>query len=324
MRSLALGTSILILAGVSVAGCGGSGPSGPAADRAAGCRPVSGNDLVVLVDDKHLQTVDNVVPAIHRPRATPALVKAVDKVSASLTTDRLVALNRQVDIDRKTASSVADGYVRDSGVAEGLSGGSGPIRVGAANFGESKILATIYARALSAAGFDATVREVGNRELYLRSLSSGEIDVMPEYVGTLTEFLNQQQNGSQAATRASGDLNATMGALTELGRGANLVFGLPARAADQNAFAVTRAFAETNGVRTLSDVATRCAGGSLVLGGPTECQQRPFCRSGLTEVYGITFTNFVVLDTGGPLTKTALRQGKIQIGLVFSSDGSLG
>jgi hypothetical protein len=35
------------------------------------------------------------------------------------------------------------------------------------------------------------------------------------------------------------------------------------------------------------------------------------------------FTGFPALDAGGPLTKTAIKQGRIQIGLVFSSDGEL-
>jgi osmoprotectant transport system substrate-binding protein len=35
------------------------------------------------------------------------------------------------------------------------------------------------------------------------------------------------------------------------------------------------------------------------------------------------FTGFTSLDAGGPLTKTALKQGKIQLGLVFSTDSSL-
>jgi osmoprotectant transport system substrate-binding protein len=38
----------------------------------------------------------------------------------------------------------------------------------------------------------------------------------------------------------------------------------------------------------------------------------------------LSFSSFKSLDTGGPLTKSALKKGDIQVGLVFSSDGSLG
>jgi osmoprotectant transport system substrate-binding protein len=61
----------------------------------------------------------------------------------------------------------------------------------------------------------------------------------------------------------------------------------------------------------------------LVLGGPPECPQRPYCQPGLEQTYGLTFAGFTSLDVGGPLTKKALQSGQIQLGLVFSSDGGI-
>lgn len=323
MRSFVLGASVLVLSAAALVACGKEGSSS-GGQAAAKCATAKGDDLVVLKDDKQLQQADNVIPAIYKPAATPALIAALDKVSAALDSDgKLIALNKQVDVDRKTAVNVAEAFVSENNLTAGLSGGSGDVQVGAANFGESKILANAYAKVLDAAGFTATVKEVGNRELYLKSLSKGEIDVMPEYIGTLTEFLNKQQNGANAPAKASGDPDATVTALKELGPAANLAFGARAQAADQNAFAVTKAYADANGLKTLSDLATKCNGGELVLGGPTECQDRPFCKPGLEQKYGLKFTGFQSFDTGGPLTKAAIKQGKVQIGLVFSSDGSL-
>ena len=60
----------------------------------------------------------------------------------------------------------------------------------------------------------------------------------------------------------------------------------------------------------------------MVLGGPPECPTRPFCAAGLTKVYGLHFKDFKALDAGGPLTKAALDQGSIDIGLIFSSDSA--
>src|SRR6266511_1046406 len=194
MRSLALGASVLVLSAAALVACGKEGSSG----QAAKCQTAKGDDLVVLQDDKHLQTVDNVIPAIYKPLSTPPLVQALDKVSTALDTNKLIGLNRQVDVERKTAVNVASAFVSENNLASGVSGGSGDVQVGAANFGESKILANVYAKVLGAAGFKATVKDVGNRELYLKALSKGEIDVMPEYVGTLTEFLNKRQNGASA------------------------------------------------------------------------------------------------------------------------------
>jgi hypothetical protein len=48
-----------------------------------------------------------------------------------------------------------------------------------------------------------------------------------------------------------------------------------------------------------------------------------FCQLGLQSTYGITFKDFKALDADGPLTRAALKNGSIQVGLVFSSDADL-
>jgi osmoprotectant transport system substrate-binding protein len=37
----------------------------------------------------------------------------------------------------------------------------------------------------------------------------------------------------------------------------------------------------------------------------------------------LEFADFQEFDAGGPLTKAAIQQGEVSIGLVFSSDGAL-
>lgn len=313
--------------------CGESGSSGttPKAptSKSSGaaqttCEPVAGEQLVVLEDDKQLQTVDNVIPAVNAKVATPDFLSVLDQVSAVLTTEKLVNLNKKTDIDRMTPANVAKEFFDAEGIGGKLFTEKGTTRVvvGAANFSENQTLAHLYAEALNAAGFVASVKTVGNRELYEPALEKGELHVVPEYVGTLTEFLNKKQNGADAPPAASADLEATVAALEKLGEKANLDFGKPAEAADQNAFAVTKAFADKYGVRTLSDLASKCPGG-LTLGGPPECPERPFCKPGLEEKYGLQFDSFKALDPGGPLSKTALRQGQVALALVFSSDAAL-
>ncbi len=61
----------------------------------------------------------------------------------------------------------------------------------------------------------------------------------------------------------------------------------------------------------------------LVLGGPPECPQRPFCLIGLQNTYGLQFKDFKALDAGGPLTVEALKNNDIQVGLLFTSDASI-
>jgi osmoprotectant transport system substrate-binding protein len=325
--------SIALLAGVAtvltmtIAACGKEGSSGTEAPQGAtgqGCAPVAGEQLVVLEDDKKLQNSDNVVAAISgKAPSQAAVVAATDKVAAALDTTKLIALNKAVDVDRKTPVQAAQEFAASAGLTTGLSGGSGDIKIGAADFSESATLGELYKLALNAAGFNATVQTIGNRELYEPALERGEIHVFPEYAATLTEFLNQKANGKSAAPKASGDINTTMTALNDLGGKAGLAFGKPSPATDQNAFAVTTAFADKYGVKSLSDFAAKCSGTASVLAGPAECPVRPFCQPGLQSKYGITFGAFHQADAGGPQTKTELTTGKASLGLVFSSDGGL-
>jgi osmoprotectant transport system substrate-binding protein len=320
----------LIAAVALTAACGSSGSSGTgggstSSGNASGsaCAPVAGDKLVVLEDDKHLQNADNVVPAVNAAfsQGQPALLPALNAVSAKLTTKDLVDMNAAVDVDRKSATDVAAAWVDKSGITSGLQKGSGAVAVGGAGFTESTVLANVYADVLKAAGFDASVREVGSRELYLKALEAGtEIQAFPEYLATVTEFLDNDE----ARQVASGDVDKTLAALKPLAQTAGLAFGDPSKAVDQNAYAVTTAFAKKVGVKTLSDLAKACGDGSLILGGPAECPTRPFCQPGLEKTYGLKFGSFQQYgDTGGPLTKAAIQKGEVSIGLVFSSDGAL-
>jgi osmoprotectant transport system substrate-binding protein len=328
-RALGAAAAVVSLALLSACGepgsAGGSGGStSTGGSSMAACEAVPGDELVVLDDDKQLQTVDNIIPAVNAAavEGDDTLIPLLDTVSAALDTDTLIGLNKAVDVDRRTSKEVAEEFVADAGLDNPEQSGSGEIVVGAADFAESATLGTIYVTVLNAAGYDAEVTTIGNRETYLPALEDGaQVQVIPEYVGTLTEFINKDVNGADAEPVASSDLEATTEALTGLGEEIGLVFGEPSPAQDQNAFAVTKAFADEHGVATLSELAEACGG--LVLGGPPECTERPFCQPGLEDTYGLEFAEFRSLDAGGPLTKSALQQGEVTLGLVFSSDGSL-
>jgi osmoprotectant transport system substrate-binding protein len=326
-RHLLLMAATATAAVVSIAGCGSAGSSGtaapPSSAAGAGCAPVAGTSLVVLTDDKNLQNTDNVVPAINKKVSSPQLIAALDKVSAALDTTKLIALNKAVDIDRKSSQAAATDFITTNSITTGLAKGpGGKITIGAANFSESATLGEIYAQALKAAGYTVKVQTVGNRELYEPALEKGDIDVVPEYAATLATFL-QGKVDKTGKDPSSSDLTTTMSNLTTLGAKVGLVFGQASQAQDQNAFATTTAFADKYGLKTLSDLAAKCSGAATVLGGPAECPQRPKCQEGLVSVYHFTAGSFSTLDSGGPLTKTALKTGKASVGLVFSSDGGL-
>ena len=325
---LAIGAVGALAAAGFLTGCGDAGSSGTAAPEAgsagAGCAPVAGSQLVVLADDKKLQNADNIIPAVNSKVAGPQLIAALDKVSAALDTEKLIKLNKAVDIDRKTPKVAAEEFAATSNLTAGIEKGpGGEIVVGAANFKESQILGELYRIVLSSAGYQVKVQQIGNRELYEPALEKGEIQVVPEYAATLADFLNGKLNGANAPAISDPDVDKTVSALRTAGQRVGLSFGAPAAAQTQNAFAVTKEFADRYGVRTLSDLAAKCSGKATVLAGPPECPQRPKCQIGLVEVYDFKAGSFSSLDAGGPQTKSALTTGAASVGLVFSSDGTL-
>jgi osmoprotectant transport system substrate-binding protein len=302
---------------VVVAGCGGGSSGGANVST----QPSTDKHLVVLNDDKHLQLSDNIVAVVRKDVDKPALESALNKVDQALTQSDLVAMNARATNNHDDPATIAKDYVSQKGLAAGLSGGSGDLNVGAANFSENQILANLYAQVLEAAGYKVNVKDVQSREVYEPALEHGQLDVMPEYAATMTEFLNTKDNGDNAKPLASTDITKTVAALKTIGAKHGLVPLEPAQATDQNAFAVRKDFAAKWHLTNLSDL--KNVKGDLVLGGPPECAQRPFCKPGLEKVYGVHFTGFKSLDAGGPLTRAAIQNGNVQIGLVFSSDPAL-
>jgi osmoprotectant transport system substrate-binding protein len=193
--------------------------------------------------------------------------------------------------------------------------------VGSAPFSESVIVANMYAGALQNEGYQVTVRKgLGQREIYLPALQKGGadngIDLVPEYVGTLLEYVNK--NAGEASSNLDDSVTKLRTRLDAIG----LTALNPSPAADQNAFAVTRATADRLKLKKLSDI-TPAVASTLTLGAGAECPARPFCQPGLEKTYGLKFKAFRVLDSGGAKTMEALSSGDIDVGLVFSSDGAV-
>lgn len=220
------------------------------------------------------------------------------------------------------------------GNAGGGSGGKGAISVGSGNFPESEILANMYSQVLKKAGYSVTDKfDVGSREAYIKAMQHNEVDVVPEYIGSLTEYLNTLQNGPDAAVtspQATGDPEKTFANLkTLLAKEDGLsVTPYAKNATDQNSFAVTKATADKYGLSKMSDLGKPEVQNQLVLGAGADCEKRPFCLAGLEKTYNVKFK-----ESGGKYRKfenpgdsntlSALQDGTIDLGLVFTSDGSV-
>jgi osmoprotectant transport system substrate-binding protein len=204
------------------------------------------------------------------------------------------------------------------GGEDALQGGNQPsdrssVIVGSTNFSEQLILAQMYAAVLEKAGVDVTTRlNLGNREVVFPALEKGEIQLLPEYNGSVLSFLNPE-----ATAVTSEEVNT---ALAPLLQAKNLVALEQSPAEDKDAWAVTQETASRHNLRTIDDL--KPVAGQLVVGGPPELKTRPAGLPGLKRVYGIgDFKEFKALDAGGPLTVSALKKGDIDVGRVFTTQG---
>ena len=197
----------------------------------------------------------------------------------------------------------------------GSSGGGATVTVGSTNFSEQLILAQMYAAVLQKAGVKVDTRlNLGNREVVFPALEKGEIDLLPEYNGSVLSFLDPKatQTTSEAVNTALKPLLAAKG----------LVALDPSPAEDKDGWAVTKKTADRYGLAKVSDLKGKA--GQLVVGGPPELKTRPAGLPGLKKVYGIEdFKEFKALDAGGPLTTSALNKGDIDVGRVFTTQGAI-
>ncbi len=188
----------------------------------------------------------------------------------------------------------------------------GTITVGvSAAFAENQIVAEMYAQVLENAGYTVNRQlDIQSREVSQPALESGQIDVKPEYLGTLLLFLDPD-------AEASGDPAAEAEQLEPLLQQKGLDLLNFSQANDTNAFVVTRETASRYNLSKMSDL--QRVAGRLTLGGPPECPERPFCIPGVKRVYKATFGNFEPIGACDAATAEALDAGRVDVALLCST-----
>lgn len=184
------------------------------------------------------------------------------------------------------------------------------IIVGSAAFAESQILAEIYSQALNKNGFKSSTQlGIGAREAYLGALTSGAIDVIPEYSGNLLLYLDEN---STAQTKQE-ILQALGGVLQD-----NLKALDASQAENKDTLVVTQQTAQKYNLRTLDDLAKVCT--ELKIGAAPEFAERAYGIPGLKDKYGCVPAEFVSLaDGGGALTVKALQDNTVQVVDLYST-----
>ncbi|WP_019633131.1 ABC transporter substrate-binding protein [Actinomadura atramentaria] len=191
--------------------------------------------------------------------------------------------------------------------------GGGKIVVGGADFPESGLIGEIYAQALEAKGVQVERKfGIGSREVYMKQVESGAIQVFPEYNGALLAYLDKTDAATTKDQVDAALKQKLPGDLTILD---------PAQAEDKDTLAVTSETASKYKLTSIADL--KPVAGQLVLGGPPEFKTRKQGVIGLQDVYGLKFKEFKSLDTAGPITVSNLKSGKIQVANLFSTDAAI-
>jgi len=76
-------------------------------------------DYVQLEDDMGLQPAENIAPVVRAEALTPEIEETLNAVSAELTTEDLIELNKRVDIDNEDPEAVAEEYLTEKGLLGG-------------------------------------------------------------------------------------------------------------------------------------------------------------------------------------------------------------
>lgn len=201
--------------------------------------------------------------------------------------------------------------MNESGVDGG--GDSSAIVVGSQDYYSNEIVAEIYAQALESNGFEVDRQlRIGQREAYIPELESGAIDLFPEYSGPVLQYWNPD-----TTARSSQDVYDELSKTVPEG----LTTLEQASATDQDAYVVTKEFAEKWDVKTISDLAK--VKEDITLGGNSEGENRPNGPRGLKNSYDVTVDFTPIEDGGGPLTVKALEDGDIQLAIIYTADPSI-
>jgi osmoprotectant transport system substrate-binding protein len=189
------------------------------------------------------------------------------------------------------------------------------IQLASFDFPESEILADLYGLALRQHGFPVElVVQLGSREVVAPALEQGKVDMVPEYLGSALNFLNDRD---RVATADPGLTHARL-EQAFAPRGVSVLAYAPA--VDRNGFVVTGDMARRRNLTKLSDLAPMA--GQLSFGGPPECPQRPLCLKGLQEVYNLHFARFEAMPSRS-VTAAALETGEIDVGMIDTTDPNL-
>ena len=189
--------------------------------------------------------------------------------------------------------------------------------VGGKGFTEQLLLAEIAGQYLKSKGYDVELKTGMGTSLVRDALENKQVDLYWEYTGTAfltfhkNKFENQPAEEIYKAVKAKDE-------------GIGIVWLNASAANNTYALAVRKADSEAKGLKTLEDLAAKLnAGEKLTLGCNIEFYKRDDGLKPLQKAYGFKFPRSDVkrMETG--LVYKALKDGNVDVGLVFATDGRI-
>jgi osmoprotectant transport system substrate-binding protein len=213
----------------------------------------------------------------------------------------------------------------DGGGGGGDGGGSGgeqasgqpgqgkpAVTLGTKDFPEEFILGELYKQALEAQGYTVNLKKnIGSTEIIDKSLTSGEIDGYPEYLGVSLAVSFRKDIVPKSAEQ-------TYNMAKKLYEDRGQVVSQQTPFFDVDAIATTKEFAQQNGLKSVADLKKV---DSFTVGARPEFRNRFQGLKGMRSEYGLTNAQFRQLALG--IQYQALDSGDVDSANVFSTDAQL-
>jgi osmoprotectant transport system substrate-binding protein len=190
--------------------------------------------------------------------------------------------------------------------------GKPTVTLGTKDFTEEFVLGELYKQALEAKGYTVNLKKnIGSTEIIDKSLTSGEIDGYPEYLGVSVAVTFRKDIVPKSAAQT---YNLAKRLYEERGQ----VISQETPFFDVDAIAATKEYADENGLQSVADLKKL---GSFTVGARPEFRNRFQGLKGMRSEYGLTNAKFKQLALG--IQYQALDSGDVDTANVFSTDAQL-
>jgi osmoprotectant transport system substrate-binding protein len=203
------------------------------------------------------------------------------------------------------------------GVLVAGSASAAKIVVGGKDFTEQLLLTEMTSQLLKAKGFDVDKKTDMGSTTVRDAQVNGQIDLYWEYTGTSLVTYNKMDSAGM-------DAQQTYDKVKELDAKLGLTWLNPSQANDTYGLAVRADDAKTNDLKSLSDMAAAYNDGKdLVMALGAEFSKRPDGLPGIEKAYGFKTTRDNIAAMQDALTYAALKDDKVDIAEVFTTDGRI-